>query len=151
MKQGYSGGKRQREADRDRRKLDKADRLRRNRELRAQGHDPDIAAPPEALPEVKLEDIVIGVPSRPRTRTGPTRVFVGGLSWNTTSEGRRGAFARFGTIVDAAVIPDRDTGRSRGFGFVTFENPNDAEAAIGAMSGAELDGRTLKVNRADAR
>jgi len=151
MKHGFSGGKRQREADRDRKKMDKADRLRRNRELRAQGLDPEIAAAPEALPEVKLEDVVIGVPSRPRTRVGPTRLFVGGLSWNTTSEGLRAAFARFGTIVDVAVIPDRDTGRSRGFGFVTFENPSDADAAIGAMSGGELDGRTLKVNHADPR
>jgi len=150
MKQGYSGGKRQREADRDRKKMDKAERLRKNRALRAQGHDPDIAAP-EVLPEVKLEDVVIGVPSRPRTRSGPTRLFVGGLSWNTTSEGLRAAFSRFGAIVEASVIPDRDTGRSRGFGFVTFENPRDADAAIQEMSGGELDGRTLKVNHADPR
>lgn len=115
------------------------------------GRDPDLGAAPESLPEVKLEDIVLGVPSRPRGRIGPTRLFVGGLSWNTTTEGLREAFSRFGTIVDAAVIPDRDTGRSRGFGFITFESAKDADAAVTAMSGGELDGRTLKVNHADPR
>jgi RNA recognition motif-containing protein len=70
---------------------------------------------------------------------------------DTTSDQLRGAFAVFGPIIDVAVIPDRNTGRSRGFGFVTFENPTAAEEAIKKMNGAELDGRTLKVNRAEAR
>jgi hypothetical protein len=154
MNHGYSGGKRQREAERDRKKKDKADRLHRNRDLRSRGLDGgnDIMAAPAALPEVKLEDIVIGVPPRPKRGTvGPVKLFVGGLSWDTMTEGLRTAFAKFGPLVEAMVIPDRDTGRSRGFGFVTFENAKDAEEALKHMSGAELDGRTLKVHRAEAR
>lgn len=157
MNRGYTGGKRQREADRDRRKKAKEERLRHNRQQRADGIDTTIsdeapAGPGSELPEVKLEDIVIGVAPRPKRGTvGPTKLFVGGLSWDTTSEGLRAAFSRFGPVLDAAVIPDRNTGRSRGFGFVTFENPPDADEAVKAMNGAELDGRSLKVNRAEAR
>jgi RNA recognition motif-containing protein len=148
----FSGGKRQREAERDRKKRDKAERLRKNREQRSRENGAEIVTTREALPEVRLEDIVIGVPSRPRAQAvGPTRLFVGGLSWGTNSDRLREAFSRFGTIAEATVIPDRDTGRSRGFGFVTFENPKDAEAASAAMNGADLDGRTLKVNHADPR
>jgi hypothetical protein len=151
MKHGISGGKRQREADRDRKKTEKQNRLRRNREQRAAGGGADIAEAPPPLPEVKLEDVVLGVPSRPRRGVGPTRVFVGGLSWDTTAEGLREAFGRFGAIVESMVITDRDTGRSRGFGFVSFENGREADDAIAQMNGRELDGRTLKVNRADPR
>ena len=53
-----------------------------------------------------------------------TKVFVGGLSWDTNDEGLRNAFAGFGEVVEAKVITDRDTGRSRGFGFVTFADAN---------------------------
>ena len=152
MNHGYSGGKRQREADRDRKKKDKEYRLRRNRDMRAQGLGPEVVTTAEVLPEVKLEDIVLGVPPRPkRGSVGPTKLFVGGLSWDTSSEGLRTAFAKFGAIIEATVIPDRETGRSRGFGFVTFENPRDADEAVKQMNGAELDSRTLKVNRAEAR
>jgi RNA recognition motif-containing protein len=152
----YSAGKRQREAERERRKREKQERLRRNRELRAQGIDPsadaDQTAEPTKLPEVKLEDVVISVAPRPRRSTvGPVKLFVGGLSWDTNSEELRAAFARFGPILDATVITDRGTGRSRGFGFVTFEQAADAATAVKEMNGAELGGRTLKVNPAEAR
>ena len=157
MNRGYAGGKRQREAERDRKKKEKEERLRQNRENRARGIDvPDeeVAEPvdAEALPEVKLEDVVIGVAKQPkRSSVGPTKLFVGGLSWQTTTEDLKAAFARFGNIIDATVIPDRATGRSRGFGFVTFENRADADEAVKQMDGTELDGRALKVNRAEAR
>jgi len=157
MNRGYAGGKRQREAERDRKKRDKLERLRRNRTMRAQGIEPEPAGDAEhpdlaPLPEVKLEDINISVAGRPRrTETGPTKLFVGGLSWDTTTQDLRDTFAKFGSVVDATVILDRATGRSRGFGFVTFENPPDAQVAIKEMNGAELDGRVLKVNRADSR
>ncbi len=157
MNRGYTGGKRQREAERDRKKKEKEERLRHNRALRAQGIDPGAAdeVPPEAasnLPEVPLEEIVIGVAARPRrSSTGPTKLFVGGLSWETTTEDLRQAFAKFGPIADVVVILDRATGRSRGFGFVTFESSADAATAIKEMNGAEVDGRTLKVNQAEAR
>ena len=77
------------------------------------------------------------------------KLFVGGLSWGTTDEGLHGAFSRFGEIVEAKVITDRETGRSRGFGFVTFANDKSAASAITEMNGAELDGRTIKVNEAE--
>lgn len=79
------------------------------------------------------------------------KLFVGGLSWNTTDEGLRQAFEKFGTVSEAKVIMDRETGRSRGFGFVTFDSAEDADAAISEMDGAMLEGRTVKVNEAHAR
>jgi cold-inducible RNA-binding protein len=77
------------------------------------------------------------------------KLFVGGLSWGTTDEGLHGAFSRFGEIVEAKVITDRETGRSRGFGFVTFANDEGATNAVNEMNGTELDGRTIKVNEAE--
>ena len=77
------------------------------------------------------------------------KLFVGGLSWGTTDEDLHGAFSRFGEIAEAKVITDRETGRSRGFGFVTFANDESAVTAISEMNGAELDGRTIKVNEAE--
>ena len=79
------------------------------------------------------------------------KLFVGGLSWNTGDRELESCFARFGQISDVKVITDRDTGRSRGFGFVTFENEQDAEAAIETMDGAELDSRSIKVSEAKER
>ena len=77
------------------------------------------------------------------------KLFVGGLSWGTTDEGLHGAFSRFGEIVEAKVITDRETGRSRGFGFVTYSNDESAVTAINEMNGVELDGRSIKVNEAE--
>lgn len=79
------------------------------------------------------------------------KLYVGNLSWNTTAESLREAFEQFGAISDASVITDRETGRSRGFGFVTFEQANDAHTAIEQMDGQHLDGRDLKVNEAKER
>ena len=77
------------------------------------------------------------------------KLFVGGLSWGTTDDGLHQAFSQFGEIVEAKVITDRETGRSRGFGFVTFANDDGASKAITEMDGTELDGRTIKVNEAE--
>ena len=79
------------------------------------------------------------------------RLFVGGLSWGTTSESLRDAFAEFGDVADAVVINDRETGRSRGFGFVTYNEDEAAKAALAAMDGKELDGRSIRVNEAHDR
>ena len=73
---------------------------------------------------------------------------VGGLSGNTTDEGLREAFSRFGEIVEAKVISDRETGRSRGFGFVTLADSTAAQNAIREMDGSSLDGRNIRVNEA---
>ena len=79
------------------------------------------------------------------------RLFIGGLSWNTDDDGLRAAFERFGELSDVKVITDRETGRSRGFGFVTFVDPANAQRAIEEMNGSTLDGRTLNVNEAQER
>jgi RNA recognition motif-containing protein len=79
------------------------------------------------------------------------KLFVGGLSWGTDDEGLRAAFERFGAVDEAKVITDRETGRSRGFGFVTFSSDSDAMSAVSEMDGKELDGRTIKVNEAQER
>lgn len=79
------------------------------------------------------------------------KLFVGSLSWDTSEDGLRQAFERFGEVLDAKIITDRDTGRSRGFGFVTFAEGEDGTKAISEMDGTELDGRTIKVNEAQEK
>ncbi|KAL4248921.1 RNA-binding domain superfamily protein [Abortiporus biennis] len=79
------------------------------------------------------------------------KVYVGNLSWNTTDDSLRTAFTNFGQILDSIVMRDRDTGRSRGFGFVTFGSANEAQSAINGLNEQELDGRRIKVNFANAR
>ena len=81
----------------------------------------------------------------------PKKLFVGGLAWATDDNGLRTAFERFGAIDDAKVITDRDTGRSRGFGFVTFSDDDAGQRAIEEMHETELDGRRLTVNEARER
>ena len=79
------------------------------------------------------------------------KLFVGGLSWDTTDDGLRQAFASYGEITEAKVITHRDTGRSRGFGFVTFARDEDAKTAISKVDGTNLDGKTIKVNEAQEK
>ena len=76
------------------------------------------------------------------------KLFVGGLNFKTTDEILLDGFARFGEVTEAKVITDRDTGRSRGFGFVTFSDDQAAQNAIGELDGSEFDGRNIKVNEA---
>ena len=76
------------------------------------------------------------------------KLFIGGLSWDTTDEGLRSAFEAFGPVAESKVITDRDTGRSRGFGFVTYEADGDADTALAEMDGADLDGRRLRIDEA---
>ncbi|EIW63181.1 RNA-binding domain-containing protein [Trametes versicolor FP-101664 SS1] len=80
-----------------------------------------------------------------------TKVYVGNLSWNTTDDSLRSAFSNYGQILDSIVMRDRDTGRSRGFGFVTFSSSGEAQTAISSLNEQELDGRRIKVNLANAR
>jgi RNA recognition motif-containing protein len=79
------------------------------------------------------------------------KLFVGSLSWNTNDDGLYEAFAPFGEVVEAKVITDRNTGRSRGFGFVTYNADEDADKAVSALNGTELDGRTIRVDVAQER
>ncbi len=79
------------------------------------------------------------------------KLFVGNLSFNTTEASLREAFSEFGAVNEVAVMTDRDTGRSRGFGFVTMNSAEEAEAAISGLSGRSVDGRDLTVNVAKPR
>jgi cold-inducible RNA-binding protein len=79
------------------------------------------------------------------------KLFVGGLSFNTTEEGLHQAFGAFGTLEEAKVITDRESGRSRGFGFVSFADEEEAERALQQMNGAQLDERTIRVDHANER
>ncbi len=79
------------------------------------------------------------------------RLYVGNLSFNANTDSVREAFSQFGEITDVHVVSDRETGQSRGFGFVTLGTSEAAQKAIREMNGALLDGRALKVNEAEER
>jgi len=79
------------------------------------------------------------------------KLFVGGLPFSTTDEGLSEIFSAHGTVSYAKVITDRDTGRSKGFGFVEFESDDEGKAAEKALNGTELEGRTITVNEARPR
>jgi RNA recognition motif-containing protein len=79
------------------------------------------------------------------------KLFIGGLSWGTDEQALREAFEPFGTLEEVKVITDRDTGRSRGFGFVTFADDEAAEKAVDEMNNSQLDGRTIAVDVARDR
>ncbi len=80
----------------------------------------------------------------------PNKLYVGNLPWSTDSEALRVAFEAFGEIEEAKVITDRETGRSRGFGFVTYVNDDDAEKSL-ELDGSEMDGRPIRVSFARER
>ena len=79
------------------------------------------------------------------------RLFVGNLSFATTDDDLREAFAGLGSVVNSKVISDRETGRSRGFGFVEFSSEDEAAGAIETLNGTQLGGRTINVNEAQER
>lgn len=150
----YSPAKRQREADKARKKQEKAQRRRDKRERG-----------PEEIPVVSAAELTGGLPSSdealrnmerrasaPRSASPiPFRIFVGGLSDDTRAEDLRQLFGEYGPVIDAVVVTDRDSGRSRGFGFVTMESRKDAPAAIEALHGARLHDRNIVVNAATER
>jgi cold-inducible RNA-binding protein len=80
-----------------------------------------------------------------------SKLFVGNLSFNTTENEIRDTFAPHGNVVEVNLLMDRESGRPRGFGFVTMGTPEEAQAAIDALNGASLDGRALTVNIAKPR
>lgn len=80
-----------------------------------------------------------------------TKLFVGSLAWATNDDGLKTHFESAGPIVSARVVTDRESGRSRGFGFVEFENDDDAKKAIDTLNGSQLDGREITVNEARPR
>jgi RNA recognition motif-containing protein len=79
------------------------------------------------------------------------RIYVGNLSYNLSLDALKAAFAEHGEVEEVFIPTDRDTGRPRGFGFVTMPNDNEARAAIEALNGTMLEGRTINVNEARPR
>jgi RNA recognition motif-containing protein len=79
------------------------------------------------------------------------KLFIGSLAWTTTDDSLRDFFATAGTVTSANVIVDRDTNRSKGFGFVEMASDEEAKAAIDQLNGKELDGRAIVVNEARPR
>ncbi len=151
MRSSYSGGKRAREAEKARKRKEKAERKRRRK-----------AASQGGIPVATVEEIQVAamqepaeLPPEPGSQGGatpqPTRLFVGGLSYRTDEDDLRKLFAEYGEVTDARIIKDRDTGDSRGFGFVTLADNKDAQRSIKALDGAEHDGRRLRVSVAARR
>ena len=79
------------------------------------------------------------------------KIFVGGLNWDATDDDLRGSFGECGEITEAVIVNDRDTGRSRGFGFVTYSSDEEAKAAVEKFDGQDFMGRKLTVNEARQR
>ncbi|KAF3776823.1 Glycine-rich RNA-binding protein 2 [Nymphaea thermarum] len=84
-------------------------------------------------------------------RYASTKLFIGGLSYGTDDQSLRDAFSGYGNVTEARVVTDRDTGRSRGFGFVNFDSGDSASSALSSMDGQELDGRNIRVSYANER
>ena len=153
-KASYSGGKRQREADKARKKEQKLAR-RQERKERG-GGDFELTTAEEAAGNLpSIEEAMRAIEQRahaPREAAAiPARLFVGGLSWDTDEKTLAAAFEPYGPLSEVVVVVDRDTGRSRGFGFVVMENRKDAARAIEALNASSLDGRTIVVNVATDR
>lgn len=79
------------------------------------------------------------------------KLYVGNLSFNTTEADLKDTFGAHGSVTEAVLVMDRDSGRPRGFGFVTMGSDDEAQAAISALNGQQLDGRPLTVNEAKPR
>ena len=98
-----------------------------------------------------IKSLLVRIPSASfmsATDASP-KLFIGNLSWKVRNEDLRSAFSKFGEVTDAAVVNDRETGRSRGFGFVTFSSSESAAAAQREMDNFDLNGRQIRVNFAE--
>jgi RNA recognition motif-containing protein len=154
VNRGFGSNKRQREDERARKQRDKAARRAEKREIG-----------PRELEVVSAADMMRDLPSieeaMRRIEAGPTevrsastipaRLFVGGLTDDTTEQDLRDAFGQFGPVADVIVMRDRESRAPRGFGFVTMGDRRDAPRAIDGMHGAILNGRSLVVNVATER
>lgn len=156
-KTNYSFGKRQRELEREKKKQDKE---ARKRDRAANGGNIPIATVEELQGGgniMSIDEVMQSMQGNPedgaqqQQRTIPSRLFVGGLAWGVSTDKLRQMFETVGRVADAVVMVDRDTGDSRGFGFVTMADRRDATEAIRRLDGADLDGRTLVVRQATER
>lgn len=154
----YSAGKRQREIERAKKKKQKE--LRKRERVASSGDNIPIATVDEIQGGLMSADDVIRQMSPqeedaedtgPSRKTMPSRLFIGGLSWSVTTEQLRAKFETVGPVNDAIVVLDRDTGDSRGFGFVTMADRKDAAEAIRKLNGEEFEGRNLVVRQATER
>ena len=149
--------KRARENKKARKKREKEERRWQKREEGTGDIEVVAAEDLRTHPVKSVEEIMEGLSSGGgRSTSGaasaiPTKLFVGGLSYDTDNEGLRKAFEQHGDVVEAVVINDPSTGRSRGFGFVTLASHKDASRVIKAMDGTRLDGRNIAVNVANDR
>jgi RNA recognition motif-containing protein len=151
-------GKRQREAERERKKRDKEARARQRRADSPGGIE---IGSVEDIQTAAVNSTVEGIQANGHVITGdeleggnsgpPCRLFVGGLSWDTTAGDLRKVFADIGEVVDAVIVTDRGTGDSRGFGFVTMADRKTATKAMRELGGYEIDGRSIRVDIATER
>merc|ERR1712130_628127 len=74
----------------------------------------------------------------------PVKLFIGGLSWSTDEQSLQSAFSSYGEVASVRVVTDRETGRSKGFGFVEYNSRDEAQAAVDGMNGQDLDGRQIR-------
>jgi RNA recognition motif-containing protein len=151
----YSLNKRQRETQQARKAQDKAARRMHRRERGGSSEPEIITAESIVGPLPSVEEALRAMEERANGSRAvaaiPARLFVGGISFNTTEVQLKEAFAEFGEILEAVIVKDRNTGQSRGFGFVTMANRKEAGRAITELSGSELNGRRLMVNVATDR
>ncbi|HJL16892.1 MAG TPA: RNA-binding protein [Sandaracinaceae bacterium LLY-WYZ-13_1] len=143
-------GKRAREDKKARKKREKEERRWEKRqegpsEVPVVTPDELMVAPTQNLSEI-MEDMDGGATVAGGGPSIPSKLFVGSLSYDTDSDSLRKAFEAYGEVLEAVVIHDRDTGRSRGFGFVTMASHKDAPRAIKGLDGTDLDGRRIVVN-----
>lgn len=153
MSNYYSSGKRAREATQAKKKQEKAQQ-RLDRRERGPREIPVASAEDltGSLPSIEDAMRAIENPGQERSAaTIPVRLFVGSLSSATTASDLRNAFAAFGPVADAVVMTERETGASRGFGFVTMANRKDAPRVIEGLNGADLKGSSIVVNIATER
>ncbi len=150
----YSLDKKQRESEKEKRKQAKAEKRQQRRE-RGPG-EIELATAEEMTGQLRsVDEVMRAMQQRSESPRGaapiPCRLFVGGLSWETTEDDLRRAFGEFGVVIDAVIVLDRDTKTSKGFGFVTLENRKDGPRAIAALHNTELNGRNIVVNAATER
>jgi len=150
--------KRGREAERDRKRQEKQERARQRRADGGDGvpigsvADIQSAAFNEHVEGVLADGTVLNGRENDTQSSGqPCRLFVGGLGWDTTADDLRKLFAAAGGVVDVIIMLDRDTGDSRGFGFVTMADRRSATKAMRELSGYELDGRSIRIDMATER
>jgi cold-inducible RNA-binding protein len=138
----------EREARRDGRKARAAER-------QALGQvGPQMGAPVPSLGDVDLNSIapsVIPAADLPPREEAPTRLYVGNLSFDVSTDDLRNLFAELGEVTDVHMVTDRDTGRPRGFAFVSMKASAEARKAIAELDGKEVDGRNIRVNEAEER